>query len=39
MFGMETEFGIDVREQGIDHRFVVLRIPMMLVSKVFSALI
>ena len=39
MFGVETEFGIDIREQGIDLWLVVLRIPMMLVSEVLSALI
>ena len=39
MFGVETEFGIDIREQGVDYRLVVLRIPMMLVRKISSALI
>ena len=39
MFGMETEFGIDIREQGIDHGLVILRIPVMLLRKISSALI
>ena len=39
VFRMEAEFGIYIGEECIYHRFEVLRIPVMLASIVFGALL